>query len=76
MNLTLYCHSSFPDVTQPHHRNNPIKHDITHHITTTGPPVRAHPRGPRRLSPEKLKIARLEFEHMLQDGIVKLSSSS
>ena len=65
--------SSFPDVTQPHLRSSPIKHDITHHITTTGPPVSAHP---RRLSPEKLKIARLEFEHMLQDGIVRPSSSS
>ena len=65
--------SGFPGVTQPHHRNNPIKHDITHHITTTSPPVSAHL---RRLSPEKLKIACLEFEHMLQDSIVRPSSSS
>ena len=65
--------SNFPDVIKPHYGNRPIKHDVTHHITTTGPPVSAHP---RRLSPEKLKIARQEFEHMLQDGIIQPSSSS
>ena len=31
--------SNFADVTKPHYGNHPIKHDITHHITTTGPPV-------------------------------------
>ena len=51
----------------------PIKHDITHHIATTGPPVSAHP---RRLPPEKLKIAHQEFEHMLQEGIIQPSCSS
>ena len=54
--------SNFPDVTKPHHGNYPIKHDITHHIATIGPPVSAHP---RRLPSEKLKIARQEFEHTL-----------
>ena len=57
-----------PDVTKPHYGNHPIKHDITHHIATTGPPFSAHP---RRLPPEKLKIARQEFEHMLQEGIIQ-----
>ena len=65
--------SNFPNVTKPHYGNHPIKHDITHHIATTGPPVSAHP---RRLPPEKLKIARQEFEHMLQEGIIQPSSSS
>ena len=65
--------SNFPDITQPQHWNNPIKHNVTHHITTTGPPVSAHP---RRLSPEKLRIACQEFEHMLQEGIIQPSSSS
>ena len=65
--------SNFPDVTKPHYGNHPIKHDITHHITTTGPPVSAHP---WRLPPEKLKIAHQEFEHMLQEGIIQPSSSS
>ena len=35
--------SNFPDVTKPHYGNYPIKHYITHHIATTGPPVSAHP---------------------------------
>ena len=35
--------SNFHDITEPHYGNNFIKYDITHHITTTGPPVSAHP---------------------------------
>ena len=31
---------------------------------------------PRRLSPERLKAARQEFEHMLQQGIIRPSASS
>ena len=45
----------FPEVMQPYSDNHPIKHQVTHHITTTGPPVFARP---RRLSPEHLKVAR------------------
>ena len=63
----------FPQVTRPSTGSHPIKRDITHHITTTGPPVSA---CPRRLSPEKLTIARQEFEHMLQEGIIRPSSSN
>ena len=63
----------FPEVMQPYSDSQPIKHQVTHHITTTGPPVFAHP---RRLSPERLKAARKEFEHMLQLGIIRPSSSS
>ena len=58
---------------QPYSDSQPIKHQVTHHITTIGPPVFAHP---RRLSPERLKAARKEFEHMLQLGIIHPSSSS
>lgn len=65
--------SEFPAVTQPCSIEQPIKHDVTHHITTTGPPVRART---RRLAPERLKIARQEFEHMMQLGIVRPSSSN
>ena len=39
----------------------------------TGPPVTARP---RRLPPEHLKVARREFEHMLQLGIIRPSSSA
>ena len=65
--------SQFPGVTQFHAGNQPIKHDITHHITTSGSPVFSRT---RRLAPERLKIARAEFEHMLQFGIIRHSSSS
>ena len=41
----------------------PVKHDVTHHISTTGPLTTARP---RRLGPERLQIARQEFDHMLE----------
>ena len=59
-----------PAVTQPCSTEQPVKHSITHHITTTGS-SRTH-----RLAPERLKIARREFEHMLQLGIIHPSSGN
>ena len=50
-----------------------VKHNAMHHINTVGPPVYAHP---CKLSPECLKAACQQFEHMLQQGIIRLSSSS
>lgn len=46
--------------------------NIAHHIATTGPPVHARP---RRLAPDKLRIAQAEFYHMLDMGIVRPSKS-
>ena len=46
---------------------------MTHHIVTTGPPIRVQTRW---LSPERLKITRQEFKHMMQQGIIRPSSSS
>ena len=64
----------FPTVVQPFAPDQqPPKHDVTHHITTTGPPVHART---RRLSPERLKVAKDEFQHMLQLDIIRPSSSS
>ena len=66
--------SEFPELTKVHnYGDSTVKHDITHHIATSGPPVSCRT---RRLSPEKLHIARKEFEHMLELGIVRPSSSS
>ncbi|BHF77906.1 hypothetical protein SprV_0602101600 [Sparganum proliferum] len=48
------------------------QHTVKHHIITTGQFVYAHP---RRLHPEKRRIARKEFEHMMNLGIIRLSSS-
>ena len=64
----------FPTIVQPFAPcQQPVRHDVTHHIMTTGPPVHART---RRLSPERLKIAKSEFEHMLQLGIIRPSSSA
>jgi cleavage and polyadenylation specificity factor subunit 1 len=62
----------FPSITQPHVSDCPVKHVVTHHIQTTGSPTSARP---RRLAPERLEVACREFEHMLQSGIIRPSSS-
>ena len=53
---------TYPDIVQPCNTEAPIKHNVTHHINTVGPPLHARP---CRLSPEHLKAARQEFELML-----------
>lgn len=48
-----------------------VKHNVTHHITAIGPwSEYIHADYP----PERLKIAKQEFEQMLQQGIIRLSS--
>lgn len=63
----------FPELTSPPDWNKPVKHDVRHHIPTKGPPVFSRP---RRLAPDKDKVARGEFDHMLELGIIRPSSSS
>ena len=63
----------FPALMQVSTPDTPIKHDIVHHIETTGAPVSARP---RRLAPDRLRAAKQEFEHMLQLGIIRSSSSA
>lgn len=65
--------AEFSAVTQASSSNRPVKHTVTHHIHTSGQPVAART---RRLAPEKLRIARQEFQHMLDLGIVRPSSSN
>ena len=64
--------SEFPAVTQAVSSDRPVKHSVTHHIETTGPPTASHT---QRLAPERLNIARKEFDHMLELGIIRPSSS-
>lgn len=45
----------------------------THHIETKGPPVASKP---RRLTPEKLKAAKQEFEYLMKLGICQPSKSN
>ncbi len=65
--------AEFPAVTQPTSNNQPVKHTVTHHIHTSGQPVAART---RHLAPEKLRIARHEFPHMIDLGIIRPSSSN
>ncbi|BHF67513.1 hypothetical protein SprV_0301054000 [Sparganum proliferum] len=62
----------YPSLTKPCQFTEEVQHTVKHHIITTGQPVYAHP---RRLHPEKLRIARNEFEHMMNLGIIRPSSS-
>ena len=45
-----------------------VRHDIMHHIHTSGPPVFT---CPHHLGPKKLATTKAEFEHMLQLGIIR-----
>ena len=62
----------FPDLLNPTFRDRDIKHSVTHTISTKGRPVSARP---RRLAPAQLKVAKAEFEHMLELGIIRQSDS-
>ncbi|CAI2737819.1 unnamed protein product [Dicrocoelium dendriticum] len=63
---------SFPQAFRPAVPLPSVTDAATHHIVTKGPPVFAKA---RRMTPDKLKIARSEFEHMLDLGIIRPSKS-
>ncbi|GBP80756.1 hypothetical protein EVAR_56602_1 [Eumeta japonica] len=66
--------AKYPQITRPPGIQRTSKHNTLHHIRTTpGPPVSC---TPRRLAPEKLKIAKTEFEAMLQIGTCRPSESA
>lgn len=62
----------FPSLSQPSKHSDSIQHHVEHTISTTSQPVCSKF---RRLHPDKLKIAKAEFEHMLQLGIIRPSKS-
>lgn len=63
----------FPDLTKPPGVHRAVKHSTVHYINTTpGPPVFCRP---RRLAPDRLKIARQQYEDMLRDGTARPSDS-
>ncbi|KAJ8394245.1 hypothetical protein AAFF_G00048280 [Aldrovandia affinis] len=51
----------FPDLTTPTFSSAAVKHGVDHFIATTGPPVHARA---RRLDPQKLAVAKAEFDSM------------
>ncbi len=65
--------AEFPAVTEAVSTDRPVKHSVTHHVQTVGQLV---PSRTRRLAPESLNIARQEFDHMLELGIIRPSSSN
>ena len=66
--------AEFPDLTRPAvFRRGTVKHSVVHHIETTpGSPVFSRP---RRLAPDRLKLAKAEFDLMLRQGIIRPSKS-
>ncbi|GFV66458.1 peptidase A2 domain-containing protein [Trichonephila clavipes] len=65
--------NDFPNIVKPPCANQTVKHNVVHYIDTFGPPVCAKP---RRMAPDRLKIAKMEFQHMLGLGHMRPSSSN
>lgn len=64
--------SKYAHITQPNLFTTNIKHDVKHQIITEGRPVYCKP---RQLDPQRLKIAKQEFQYMLNNNILRPSSS-
>lgn len=62
----------FTDILKPMSPMKEIKHNVKHHIKTTGPPLFARPRP---LPPIKYNAAKAEFEAMMSMGICQPSKS-
>ena len=60
----------FPAITRPEFASPSVRHGVEHFITTTGPPVYAKA---RRLPPNKLAVAKSEFNTMEEMGIIRRS---
>jgi cleavage and polyadenylation specificity factor subunit 1 len=66
--------AEFPGLPRSAGVEREVRHNTAHHIRTIpGPPVTCRP---RRLTPDRLTIAKAEFDAMLRDGIVRPSESS
>ncbi|GFX77634.1 hypothetical protein TNCV_4223931 [Trichonephila clavipes] len=63
----------YPELTKLPDINQPVKHNTMHFINTKGPPVAAKP---RRLAPDRLKIAKAEFQHMIKLNHIRPSKSA
>ncbi|GFV26703.1 transposon Ty3-G Gag-Pol polyprotein [Trichonephila clavipes] len=63
----------FPDITKPPRPDQEIKHSVVHYIETNSRPVTAKA---RRLAPDRLCIAKAEFENMITLGHMRPSKSN
>jgi hypothetical protein len=65
--------SEFPDLIRPTGVQRKVLHNTVHHIRTTpGSPVSCRP---RRLAPDRLAVAKTEFDVMVKDGTARPSES-
>ena len=62
----------FPNLLKPADFSKPPKHSVKHYILTDGPPYSTKA---RRLDPDRLEIAKKEFQKMVDLGICRQSSS-
>ena len=62
----------FPQVVNKSKDLPPVKHDVLHHIETSGRPVTSRY---RRLDPARLAAAKKEFRDLEAQGIIQRSSS-
>ncbi|GFV12191.1 transposon Ty3-I Gag-Pol polyprotein [Trichonephila clavipes] len=63
----------FPDITKPPWPDQQIKHSVVHYSETTGRPVTAKA---RRLTPDRLHIAKAEFQNIIDLGHMQPSKSN
>lgn len=65
--------AKYPTLTKPSGVQREVKHSTVHYIRTLpGPPVFCRP---RRLAPDRLRIAKTQFEEMIRDGTARQSDS-
>ena len=64
--------ADYPEITDTALASSTTRHGMECYINTTGPPVRT---APRRLSPDKLKVAKKYFDVMCAAGICRRSDS-
>lgn len=65
--------NEFKDLTVLKAKIQSSNSNVEHHIVTTGPPVFSRA---RRLSPEKLQIAKSDFKYLMEQGICQPSKSN
>ena len=62
----------FPTLSNPSFRVKEVEHGVFHHIPTEGPPVQSRA---RKLSPEKLAVAKAEIEKLVELGVCQRGKS-
>ena len=62
----------FPNLSNPSFRVKNVEHGVLHYIPTEGPPVQSRA---RKLSPEKLAVAKAELEKLVSLGVCQRGKS-